>query len=187
MLLQNDGGALPFDATCSTIAVIGPNADATIIQGGGSARVDAAPAGLAARRAPRALRPTTACVHERGCFSFKRTPVLDARVLDGPLRVEYFAGREREGEPVLTRGRRRAGCSRSSARSVTACPTSSRCASPGTVVAPETGEWTFSLVQVGRARLLLDGEVVVDNWNPTGRSDAFMGFGSAEADGHRSS
>jgi beta-glucosidase len=38
-------------------------------------------------------------------------------------------------------------------------------------------------VQVGRARLLLDGEIVVDNWEPTGRSDAFMGFGSEERSG----
>jgi beta-glucosidase len=36
---------------------------------------------------------------------------------------------------------------------------------------------------VGRARLLIDGNVVVDNWKPTARSDAFMGFGSAEAIG----
>ena len=50
----------------------------------------------------------------------------------------------------------------------------------GTLVAPETGEWTFGLVQVGRAKLSIDGEVVVDNWQPSGRSDAFMGFGSAE-------
>ena len=26
-----------------------------------------------------------------------------------------------------------------------------------------------------------DGDVVVDNWQPTARSDAFMGYGSAEA------
>ena len=39
------------------------------------------------------------------------------------------------------------------------------------------------MTQVGRARLSIDGNVVVDNWNPTGRSDAFMGFGSAEATG----
>jgi beta-glucosidase len=50
----------------------------------------------------------------------------------------------------------------------------------GTLVAPETGEWTFGLVQVGRAKLAIDGEVVVDNWQPSGRSEAFMGFGSAE-------
>ncbi len=53
----------------------------------------------------------------------------------------------------------------------------------GTIVAPEDGEWTFTLVQVGRARFTIDGQVVVDNWNPTGRSDAFMGFGSGEASG----
>src|SRR5262249_44662103 len=50
----------------------------------------------------------------------------------------------------------------------------------GTVVVPESGAWTFSLVQIGRARLSIDGAVLVDNWNPSGRSDAFMGFASAE-------
>ena len=32
--------------------------------------------------------------HERGCSSFKQTPVLDTTVLDGPLQVAYYAGRE---------------------------------------------------------------------------------------------
>jgi len=45
---------------------------------------------------------------------------------------------------------------------------------------PESGAWTFGLVQIGRARLSIDGTVLVDNWNPTGRSEAFMGFASAE-------
>src|ERR1700693_1196940 len=49
-----------------------------------------------------------------------------------------------------------------------------------TLVAPESGAWTFGLVQIGRARLAIDGEVVVDNWEPTGRSEAFMGFASSE-------
>jgi beta-glucosidase len=53
----------------------------------------------------------------------------------------------------------------------------------GTLVAPETGAWTFGLVQIGRARLSIDGNVVVDNWEPTGRSDAFMGFASSEVTG----
>jgi beta-glucosidase len=50
----------------------------------------------------------------------------------------------------------------------------------GTLSVPESGAWTFGLVQIGRARLSIDGAVLVDNWNPTGRSEAFMGFASAE-------
>src|SRR5437868_9213656 len=39
VLLQNDADALPLGDAVHTLAVIGPNADATVIQGGGSARV----------------------------------------------------------------------------------------------------------------------------------------------------
>ena len=49
-----------------------------------------------------------------------------------------------------------------------------------TLVPPESGAWTFSVVQAGRARVLLDGEVFLDNWNPTERGEAFYGMGSAE-------
>ena len=101
VLLTNDGEALPLASDVKVLAVIGPNADATNIQGGGSARVTPHPpvsplAGLRARFASDGVE----VAYERGCDSFKHTPVLDERVLAGPLRAEYFAGRERAGEPV---------------------------------------------------------------------------------------
>ena len=183
VLLQNQRAALPISAATKTLAVIGPNADATVIQGGGSARVTPHPpvsplAGLRARFAPAGVE----VAHERGCYSFKRTPVLEDPVLRGPLQVQYFAGRERAGDPVYEED---------SARGLFTfigpvghgVPAEFSLKVRGTVVAPETGEWTFTLVQVGRAKLSVDGEVIVDNWNPTGRSDAFMGYGSAEAAG----
>jgi beta-glucosidase len=183
VLLQNERAVLPLSLAHRTLAVIGPNADATVIQGGGSARVMPHPpvsplAGLRARFAPAGVE----VAHERGCYSFKRTPVLDDPVLRGPLAVEYYAGRERAGEPVYAE---------ESARGLFTfigpvghgVPDEFSLKVRGTFVAPETGEWTFTLVQVGRAKLSVDGDVIVDNWNPTGRSDAFMGYGSAEAAG----
>jgi beta-glucosidase len=180
VLLANDRAVLPLGSGVTTLAVIGPNADATNIQGGGSARVTPHPpvsplAGLRTRFGSNEV----AVEYERGCDSFKQTPVLDERVLREPLRAEYFAGRERAGEAVHVESSGRAyftyigpvghGVPAEFSMRVT-----------GTVVVPESGEWTLSLVQVGRARLSIDGEVLVDNWNPEGRSDAFMGFGSAE-------
>ena len=183
VLLRNERAALPLGADVRVLAVIGPNADANVIQGGGSARVTPHPpvapiTGLRARFAPQGVEVP----YERGCYSFKRTPILDDRILAEPLLVEYYAGREREGTPVFTEA---------SGRGVFTfigpvghdVPDEFSLRVKGTVVTPETGEWTFTLVQVGRARLLVDGEVVVDNWNPTGRSDAFMGYGSEEAAG----
>ena len=183
VLLQNRHSALPIAASVRTLAIIGPNADTTVIQGGGSARVTPHPpvsplAGLRARFDPAAVE----VAHERGCFSFKRTPVLEQPVLRDALRVEYFAGRECAGDPVHEED---------SARGLFTfigpvghgVPAEFSLKARGTIVAPETGEWTFSLVQVGRAKLSIDGEVIVDNWSPTGRSEAFMGFGSAEVAG----
>ncbi|HET9730865.1 MAG TPA: glycoside hydrolase family 3 N-terminal domain-containing protein, partial [Acidimicrobiia bacterium] len=176
VLLHNRGGVLPV-IDVHTVAVIGPNAARAEIQGGGSARVESHPPvspldGLRARAFD--------IVYERGCDSFKTTPALDSIVLDGPLRVEYFEGRERAGDPVYAHDAGR-GYFTFIGPVGHGVPEEFSLGARGTIVAPESGEWTFSLVQVGRARLAIDGEVLVDNWNPTGRSDAFMGFGSAEA------
>ncbi len=183
VLLRNESDALPLASGIATLAVIGPNADATVIQGGGSARVTPHPAvsPLAGLRG-RFDAAGVDVAHERGCYSFKRTPILEAPVLQDALAVEYFAGRERAGDPVYVE---------QSARGLFtfigpvghAVPDDFSLIARGTVVAPESGEWTFSLVQVGRAKLMIDGEVIVDNWNPSGRSDAFMGFGSSEVSG----
>ena len=184
VLLQNHDAMLPIvspdDAgTPPVLAVIGPNAAVAMIQGGGSARVSQfAPvtplAGLRER-----FGRAFSVEHERGCSSFKQTPVLDATVLDGPLQVAYYAGRERAGDPVLVEPGDR-GWFTFTGPFTTEVPAEFSMRISGTLVVPETGAWTFGLVQIGRARLAIDGEIVVDNWEPTGRSEAFMGFASSE-------
>ena len=183
VLLRNESGALPISSAVKTIAVIGPNAAATVIQGGGSARVEPHPpvsplAGLRARFDGSAIE----VAHERGCYSFKRTPILERPLLQEPLNVRYFAGRERAGDPVFEDTSPR-GLFTFIGPVGNGVPDEFSLEVRGTIVAPESGDWTFTLVQVGRAKLSVDGVVVVDNWAPEGRSDAFMGFGSSEAAG----
>ena len=184
VLLSNRDRALPIEGAPNgeelpLLAVIGPNAAVAMIQGGGSARVSAftpvTPLAGLLERFGTAFR----IEHERGCSSYKQTPVLDGTVLDGPLQVAYYAGRERAGEPALVEPGDR-GWFTFTGPFTPEVPEEFSMRITGTLVAPETGEWTFGLVQVGRAKLSIDGEVVVDNWQPSGRSDAFMGFGSAE-------
>jgi beta-glucosidase len=51
----------------------------------------------------------------------------------------------------------------------------------GTFTPAESGTHTFTLIQTGRARLLLDGAVVIDGVaDPPGRGSDFFGFGSVE-------
>jgi beta-glucosidase len=186
VLLQNRDALLPLVAGSArdggdrpVLAVIGPNASVAMIQGGGSARVSQFPpvtplAGLQTR-----FGGEFRIEHERGASSHKQTPVLDTTVLVEPLQVAYYAGRERAGEPVLVEPGDR-GWFTFTGPFTPEVPNEFSMRLTGTISVPESGEWTFGLVQVGRARLLIDGEVVVDNWNPTGRSEAFMGFASAE-------
>ena len=191
VLLANRDDLLPLPADPSStlavggdprpvLAVIGPNAAVAMIQGGGSARVSPfkpiAPLdGLRAR-----FGDVFRIEHERGCASFTQTPVLDTSVLDGPLQISYYPGRELAGEPALVETGDR-GWFTFTGPFTPEVPQEFCMRISGTLVMPESGSWTFGLVQVGRARLRIDGEVVVDNWEPTGRSEAFMGFASAEA------
>ncbi len=91
-----------------TLAVVGPNADIAHVMGGGSARVPTHPlvsplVGLRSR-----FGADVEIVHERGCTNNKITPPLDTRFLDGAIEVEYYAGRERAGDPVLVEDSERA-------------------------------------------------------------------------------
>ncbi len=186
VLLQNRDGFLPIAADASAagaarplLAVIGPNAGMAMIQGGGSARVSpfapVTPLVGLRERFGEAFR----IEHERGCTSYKQTPVLDTTVLDGALEIAYHPGRECAGEPALVEPGDR-GWFTFTGPFTPEVPEEFSMRISGTLAVPETGVWTFGLVQIGRARLSIDGEVVVDNWEPTGRSEAFMGFASAE-------
>jgi beta-glucosidase len=181
VLLKNDADALPLErAGLRSIAVIGPNADHTVIQGGGSARVRPHYAvsvldGIRARAG--------ANVDVRfalGCTSHKTTPALGSRVLDGPLRVEYWNGPTPNGEPVLVRESRDAYFTWLGAFAPEIDPAAFCVRASGRITARESGAYTFSLVSAGRSRLLLDGVLVVDNWTGQTPGQAFFGLGSAE-------
>ncbi|MDZ4826448.1 MAG: glycoside hydrolase family 3 C-terminal domain-containing protein, partial [Actinomycetota bacterium] len=177
VLLRNENDALPV-SSIKTLAVIGPNADVAHVMGGGSARVSPHPL-VSPVQGLRARFSDTDVVFERGCTNHKRIPPLDTRFLAGPLQVEYFAGREREGRPVLVESGERAWFTWLGPVGG-GVPADFSVRLRATLQPPESGTWTLSLVQAGRARLFFDGEVLLDNWNPAGRSDAFYGFGSEE-------
>ena len=192
VLLCNDG-TLPLSSDgLRRVAVIGPAADRFEAQGGGSAQVSPHPMVSPLD----AIREAVAgagveVVHEPGCTGAERAPLVDPRCFaGGALTVEYFADPDFAGAPLHTE---------TAGRSILRwmgepCPglgagTFAARASarfrPGT-----SGRWSFRLESVGQARLLLDGEVTVDNWAPTpGRT--FYGLGSVpveaevELDGDR--
>ncbi len=181
VLLANRDETLPLDSVrLRRIAVIGPNAENSVVQGGGSARVRphyvvSALDGIRARAGS-----GVSVDFAPGCTSHKTTPALGARLLDGPLRVEYWNGAMAEGEPDLVREARDAYFTWLGAFAKEIDPKAFRVRLLGRVTPREAGAYTFSLVSAGKSRLFVDGVLAVDNWTDPKPGEAFFGLGSAE-------
>lgn len=186
VLLTNDG-VLPLRSDVRRVAVIGPNADVAVAQGGGSAsvnphHVDTVLDGLRARY------PEVEFVLEPGCDGYRNAPPIDPRWLTptdrstarNGLTLDYFAGRTLQGEPTAT-------MTAESCRftwlgdpwtDVIGGDFSARLS--GTLTAPVSGTYTFTLIVGGQARLWIDGELVLDLWEGWTPGTAFFGLGSEE-------
>ena len=184
VLLKTDPTLLPLGSDGSslrTLAVIGPNADIPALQGGGSAAVTTHPVVTPLEAIRARAGADIEVAFERGCINHRQTPPLVGRRLtQGALAIEYFAGPDFAGAPVLEETTDRAWFLWLGPWNAAVPPVFSVRVS-GTFVADETGAWWLSLTSAGRSRLLVDGTVVVDNWEPTsGGSDSFFGLGSTE-------
>jgi beta-glucosidase len=184
VLLCNDG-VLPLrpDAPMR-IAVLGPNADRPAIMGGGSAQVTphAHISPLAALRA--ALDDVVDVVHERGDEIARSSVLVGAGALASPLgfEAELFEGLEPAGAPTATLhlDDLRLLSLGAPHPDLDAADWSARIR--GQVVPAERGTFTLTLSQIGRARVWLDGTLVLDGVAdppPPGGTD-FFGMGSAD-------
>jgi beta-glucosidase len=181
VLLRNQGDALPLDAArLRSLAVIGPNADRAVIQGGGSARVTPHYAvtpleGIRAR-----CGAAVELVFERGCRNDRGVPVLAPA---GGFAVEFFAGAEPDGAAVLSE-HAASGELIWLAPPVPLAPDRPFSARlRGRFTAAVDGPHRLSLTSAGRSRLRADGQELVDNWTAPQRGSSFFGFGSREVGG----
>ncbi|MFV0258009.1 MAG: glycoside hydrolase family 3 C-terminal domain-containing protein [Acidimicrobiales bacterium] len=175
MVLLRNHNLLPLEHRPARVAVLGPNAEPGVIQGGGSAQVNP-------HRAVSPLAGLTEglagseIVHHRGVRAHRYLPVPDDDEWVEPPRLERFGGPDLDGA---------VGSSRSTARiGWFGFPR------------PESGvgsqRWTgrlrlagrgahrFSVMATGRSRVLVDGALVVDNWTDPEPADSFFGHGSSE-------
>lgn len=170
VLLKNAGGVLPLPAGAS-VAVVGPNAAAAQVMGGGSAQMNAhrrvSPVdGL--REAPGAGAVTTAV----GCDNDKFLPVPQV-----PVHVEYRA--QAGGDVTATDDRPQAEVMWF-AYPEGVNPLDFHGTLTLTVHAPEGGAYDFSLASAGLSRLSVDGQELVDNWDAWRQGDTYFNFGSDE-------
>lgn len=179
VLLRNqavgDQPVLPLDvASLGAIAVIGPNARAARIMGGGSAWV----------RATRVSNPLDA-IRQRfphaqvsfapGCTTHRQLPQLD-KALCGPLMIDYFVG---EGTEPTFRGQLRSTKTTWFDHPIAGEVGAFRAHLSTKFVPDASGDWQFGLTTVAAARLSIDGEVVIDNASTT-VGGSFFGLGRNE-------
>jgi beta-glucosidase len=178
VLLGNDG-LLPLDATSlSRVAVIGAPAASPCVMGGGSAQVVLRTLTSPLDALRDALGEDVEIVHERGCDVDRSAALVGGPVLRSPdgFEAELFTGRDLDGDVFE---RRHLETLRTMVFGLTADgPHAGEWSMrvQGTVVPEESGVFELALAQAGRARVLLDGAVVLDGFAdppPPGGSDMF--------------
>ncbi|MBW2420581.1 MAG: glycoside hydrolase family 3 protein [Deltaproteobacteria bacterium] len=181
VLLRNDG-TLPLDPTAiASVGLIGPNAYRARIMGGGSAKVAAYRSTSPLDALSERLGAGVEVRYARGCDIDRSTPPLSRPLLDGDATVEYFAGHDFAGEVLvetsaselsfMALGEPEAG--------VPAEAFSFR--ARGKLVPRVSGTHEIRLIQCGRARVWIDGQVALDaSEGEYERGDSFFGMGSIE-------
>jgi beta-glucosidase len=186
VLLVNDA-LLPLDpGSVAGVAVIGPNAG-QLAMGGGSSEVTP----HRRRRVAEALAerlPGASISSEIGCRIDRGLPPIDFRLLasagsegDESLLIEYFDNPDLAGAPVATEMAHTARVLwiGSPQPGLTVGECSVRLSA--TFTPDVSGAWQLGLENAGRAVLRLDGDVVVDNAEPS-RGSSFYGAGSEPVD-----
>ncbi|KAB8143857.1 beta-glucosidase [Chloroflexia bacterium SDU3-3] len=178
VLLKNEG-VLPLDpAKIDSIAIIGPNAKTARIMGGGSAQVNAhyrvSPyEGVAAQ-----VGEQVELAFAPGSTNHKLLPLLG-----GGFVVEYFNSPDLSGPVVWQSQTSEAELMWFNEIGPGINPQRFSARISGQFVAEEDGEYHFGLVSAGKSRLLVDGKLVVENWEQWQPGDTYFGGGSVEAIG----
>lgn len=178
-VLVANNGVLPLDSSMSgTLAVIGPNARKAQIMGGGSATVQAyrnvsLMDALGDEYGHLDVRYAQGCDIERSLIA------LSAPMLKGKLQLEYFNGHDWSGPVVHTKETSSAEMVFFGEPGPGVNPEAFSVRASGVIVAEATGEYSLGLVQLGRCRILLDGETVLDaTEGDYAKGDDFFGMGS---------
>ncbi|KAK7679614.1 hypothetical protein QCA50_017325 [Cerrena zonata] len=195
VLLKNDNNLLPLkpkEQGLKKIAIVGGNAKAVILSGGGSAALKPSYFISPYEGIVNALGSDVEIIYSEGARSYMQMPTLDYDIFtaDGKRGWigEWFTHENDEsltpvGEPVRTQffDETRIFISTSYPAGITKRwslklrgqlkPREKDC------------EYEFGLIAAGRAKLYVDDKLIIDNWTRQRRGDAFFGSGSEEEKG----
>jgi beta-glucosidase len=188
VLLKNDD-LLPLDAdSIERLAVIGPNADRGQIMGGGSAALRPHYRVTPLDALGEKLGDSVEIVHARGAWTEKTTPAiamvdLEAGADQPGLQVDFYPNQDCSGEPTYS-SRHADGQLLYFGRPSEVLPSDGfSFKASGRFTPTESGIHTLSLVQAGRARVEVDGEVFLDGFaDPPPPGEHFLSMGSQEVE-----
>ncbi|MEO8925631.1 MAG: glycoside hydrolase family 3 C-terminal domain-containing protein, partial [Caulobacteraceae bacterium] len=187
VLLKNDGDLLPLDAgAIRTLAVVGPNAAARRIQGGGSSQVRAGRQTSILAAIEALLAGACEVTHREGGDNEPYPPAARPDLFSpdegrgqAGLLCEYFAERGFEGAPYRAAAERAIGKLVSTQASAARNEGLGALRWSGWLWPRRDGRHELSLRAPGAARLILDGEVLIDEAT-AGAADT-MDIGGAAA------
>ncbi|KAI0087212.1 beta-glucosidase [Irpex rosettiformis] len=198
VLLKNEGGLLPLkpkEQGVKKVAIVGGNAKAAVLSGGGSASLKPSYFISPYEGIVRALRendPDVEITYSEGARSFKTLPTLEYDLLTKDGRPgwigEWFAHENDDSMVPVEKAVR--------VQYIDETRMFISTSYPGGI----TKKWSlrlkgslkprekdtlyeFSLLSAGRAKLFVDDQPVIDNWTKQTRGDAFFGSGSTEEKG----
>ncbi len=173
VLLKNADNTLPLKKNLERIAVIGPTADSYLMllgnYNGTPSKYVTPLQGIRNK-----VSGSTEVVYEPGCDLIEKRAVtnnvlMEMVSVDGHpgLKAEYFKNRELQGEPFFTRVDPIASSNWVSGARTPAFPGAADVSSirwSGSLEVPSSGEFNLSVKSDGGFRLLVDDNVVVEDW-----------------------
>lgn len=188
VLLKNENNTLPLDASkLKHIAVIGPNAQESIVMGGGSARVNTHYTITPFDGIKNAISDEAQLSHELGCYTHKFCTLLDGRMRtkDGEegLEFEYFKGQGfNEFHSRIVQPTSRIWLFDSIPEEIDSAGVFS--ARMRLIYHPKTtGKHILGLASWGLSKLFVNGDEVIDNWKDQVKPGIFFDMGSGEKTG----
>ena len=189
MVLLKNEGSLPLKKNIKKLAVIGPNALEAQIIGGGSASLRPHYQIHPLEAAQERLGHETEILYSKGCHTHKYLPKINEELMEekNGFLVEYFDGNQFDKNLILEE---RLTGSKFWVFEGFAKDVISKEERPDISVRfsctykPDiSGLHEFEIFGIGKCRLLIDGNELIDNWTSMDPGEAFFTFGSASKKG----
>jgi beta-glucosidase len=188
VLLKNERNLLPLQPEHFTsLAMIGPNARVAQIMGGGSAQVNAHYAVTPFDGVIAKVGDHVTVRYEQGCTNYKLLPLLESDLLlagmqgtEHGLAVEFFNTPDLSGAPVHREIQPKSELSWFGEMPAGVNPQQFSLRATGRFIPRESGDYTFGLISIGRSRLSIDGQQVIENWTEQTHGGDFLGMGGKE-------